>query len=161
MNTYIFCFILSFCPCKLHSIFLFVVTIMAIVIIIIIIIIFQGLGLLACSSSEFIFWNLGIYCTVGRTPWTGHRPDARPLPTHRKTRTHIHASSGIRTHDPSVLAVEDSTCLNRSAIGTGAIHCLLILLFFFFNYYFSSTSSSSSSSSISKYIRFCFKIFRV
>jgi hypothetical protein len=46
----------------------------------------------------------------------GDRPDARPLPTHRttqhrKTRTHIHASSGIRTHDPSVLAAEDSTCL--------------------------------------------------
>jgi hypothetical protein len=30
---------------------------------------------------------------------------------HRKTRTNIHASSGIRTHDPSVRAVEDSTCL--------------------------------------------------
>jgi len=29
----------------------------------------------------------------------------------RKTRTHIHASSGIRTHDPSVRAVEDRTCL--------------------------------------------------
>jgi hypothetical protein len=75
-------------------------------IIIIIIIMFQGLGLLACSSSEFIFWNLWIYWTVGRTPGTGDRPDARPLPTHRtaqhiKTRTHIHASSGIQTHDPS------------------------------------------------------------
>jgi len=30
---------------------------------------------------------------------------------HRKTRTHIHASSGIRTPDPSVRALEDSTCL--------------------------------------------------
>jgi len=30
---------------------------------------------------------------------------------HRKTRTHIHVPSGIRTHDPSVRAVEDSTCL--------------------------------------------------
>jgi hypothetical protein len=54
--------------------------------------------------------------TVGRTPWTGDRPDARPLPTHRitqhrKTRTHIHAMSRIRTHDPSVRTAEDSTCL--------------------------------------------------
>jgi hypothetical protein len=30
---------------------------------------------------------------------------------HRKTRTHIHASSGIRTHDPNFRAVEDSTSL--------------------------------------------------
>jgi hypothetical protein len=30
---------------------------------------------------------------------------------HRKMRRHIHASSGIRTHDPSVRAAEDSTSL--------------------------------------------------
>jgi hypothetical protein len=30
---------------------------------------------------------------------------------HRKTRTHIHGSSGIRTNDPSVRAGEDRTCL--------------------------------------------------
>jgi hypothetical protein len=83
---------------------------------IIIIIIFRGLGLLACSGSEFIFWNLWIYWTVGRTPWMGDRPEARPLLTHRttqhrETQTHIHASSGIQTHDPSVRAVEDSTWL--------------------------------------------------
>jgi len=30
---------------------------------------------------------------------------------HRETRTHIHASCGIRTHDPSVRAAADSTCL--------------------------------------------------
>jgi len=28
---------------------------------------------------------------------------------YRKTRTHIHTSGGIRTHDPSFRAVEDST----------------------------------------------------
>jgi hypothetical protein len=54
--------------------------------------------------------------TVGRTPWTGTQSLARPLPTHRTTqtqnkRTHIHASSGIRTHDPSVHAGEDGSCL--------------------------------------------------
>jgi len=32
---------------------------------------------------------------------------------HRKTQKHIHASSEIRTHDSSVRAVEDSTCLRR------------------------------------------------
>jgi hypothetical protein len=32
---------------------------------------------------------------------------------HRKTRTHIHAPSGIGTRDPSVRAVEDNTCLNK------------------------------------------------
>jgi len=58
-----------------------------------------------------------LFWTFGRTPWTGYQSNARPLPTHRtiqhrKTQdTHIHASSGIRTHDPSVRAVEDCTCL--------------------------------------------------
>jgi hypothetical protein len=32
---------------------------------------------------------------------------------HRKTRTHIHASSRIRTHGPSIRAVEDRTCLRK------------------------------------------------
>jgi hypothetical protein len=43
--------------------------------------------------------------TVGRTPWTGDEPVARPLPTHRT----IHALSGIRTDDPSVRAGEDGS----------------------------------------------------
>jgi hypothetical protein len=30
-------------------------------------------------------FNLWIYQTIGRTPWTGDRPDARPLPTQDKT----------------------------------------------------------------------------
>jgi hypothetical protein len=33
------------------------------------------------------------------------------LYVHRKMWTHIHAPRGIRTHDPSVGAVEDSTCI--------------------------------------------------
>jgi hypothetical protein len=53
---------------------------------------------------------------IGRTPWTGDEPNARPIPTqrttqHRKTLTHIRASSGIRTHDPCVRTAENSTCL--------------------------------------------------
>jgi hypothetical protein len=64
---------------------------------------------------------MNLFWTFGRTPWTGDQPDARPLPTqdntrqhntaqHRKTPTHIHASSGIRTRDPNVRAAEDSAC---------------------------------------------------
>jgi hypothetical protein len=49
--------------------------------------------------------ELGLY-TVGRTPWTGDRSVARPLPTHRIT----DGSSGIRTHDPSVRTGEDGSC---------------------------------------------------
>jgi hypothetical protein len=56
--------------------------------------------------------------TFGRTPWTVDQTDSRPLPTratqHRKTRTHIHAPTVIRTRDPSAWAAEDSTCLTPS-----------------------------------------------
>jgi hypothetical protein len=61
---------------------------------------------------------LNHFYTDGRTPWTSDQPVARPLPTHRTTqiqnkRTHtdIHPLSGIRTHNPSVRASEDSSCL--------------------------------------------------
>jgi len=72
--------------------------------------------ILAYSGSEFILWSLWIYWTVGSTPWTGDRPKARLLSTnrttqHRKTRTPIHASRGIRTHGPSVWVAEDSSYL--------------------------------------------------
>jgi len=60
------------------------------------------------------------WCSVkkstGRTHWTADRPIARPLhtqdsTTQKKTWTSIYASRGIRTHDPSVRAVEDHTQL--------------------------------------------------
>jgi hypothetical protein len=62
------------------------------------------------------FLSFLILYTVGRTPWTGDQPVARPVPTHRtpqtrNKRTDIHALSGIRTHEPSVRATEDSSCL--------------------------------------------------
>jgi hypothetical protein len=47
--------------------------------------------------------------TVGRIPWTGDQPIAKPLPT--QTQTNIHALSGIRTHDPRVREGEESSCL--------------------------------------------------
>jgi len=41
---------------------------------------------MACSNSEFDFWNLWIYFhTFGRTPWTGDWPITRPLPTQNST----------------------------------------------------------------------------
>jgi hypothetical protein len=50
--------------------------------------------------------------TDGKTPWTGDQPVARPLPTHRTTQTqNKRTQSWIRTHDPSVRASEDSSCL--------------------------------------------------
>jgi hypothetical protein len=41
------------------------------------------------------------------------QPATRPLPNKNteQTQTDIHASSGIRTHGPSVRASEDSSCL--------------------------------------------------
>jgi hypothetical protein len=61
--------------------------------------------------------------TFGRISWTGNQPDARPLPTQDNTTQknadkHIHASNGIRNHDPNVRAVEDGA-LDCAAIGTG------------------------------------------
>jgi hypothetical protein len=45
---------------------------------------------------------------VGRAPWTGVQPIARPLPI--QTQINIHVLSGIRTHDPSVRAGEEISC---------------------------------------------------
>jgi hypothetical protein len=45
-----------------------------------------GLGPLACSDSEFDFWNLWIdFWTFGRTPWMGDQTIARLLPTQDST----------------------------------------------------------------------------
>jgi hypothetical protein len=58
---------------------------------------------------------MNLFRTYGRTPWTADQPDTRPIPpqdnTTQKNGRHIQASSGIRTHAPSVRAAEDNTCL--------------------------------------------------
>jgi hypothetical protein len=56
--------------------------------------------------------ELWILETVGRNPSTGDQPCRKAatytgLHKHRKTRTDIHYSNGIRAHDPSVQARED------------------------------------------------------
>jgi hypothetical protein len=68
--------------------------------------------------------GLGRYCsflilyTVGETPWTGISPSQglylHPEQHKHRTNAHntvIHALSGIRTHDASVRASEDRSCL--------------------------------------------------
>jgi hypothetical protein len=63
-------------------------------------------------NASFHF-NFLILYTVGRTPWAGDQPVARPLRSQDSTNTNadIRASSGIRIHDPGVWAGEDSSCL--------------------------------------------------
>jgi hypothetical protein len=51
-----------------------------------------SLFLTLLGSTAFFFFALVSLCflilyTVGRTPWTGDQPLARPLPTHRRTQT--------------------------------------------------------------------------
>jgi hypothetical protein len=69
-------------------------------------------------------FNFLILYTGGRTPWTGDRSVARPLCKHRTTQTqskhihtpNIHALSGIRTHDSSFRASEDSSWLRPASV---------------------------------------------
>jgi hypothetical protein len=91
---------------------------------------FQNRNLYFCHVYEVFFFSLWIcgpldlggffsfliLYIVGRTPWTGDQPVARSLSTHsdtnrEETHTEIHASSGIRIHDPSARASEDGSCL--------------------------------------------------
>jgi hypothetical protein len=50
---------------------------------------------------------------VGKTPWTGdqHRRKAAIYTQNNTNTEDIYASSGIQTHDPSVQASKDSSCL--------------------------------------------------
>jgi hypothetical protein len=57
-------------------------------------------------------FGLLIFYTVGRTPLTGDQPVSRPLRAH----TDIHASNGIRTHDPSVWAGGDSSYMTGGSL---------------------------------------------
>jgi hypothetical protein len=55
------------------------------------------------------FFSLLIFYTVGWTPWTGDQPVARPLPTHRTTRTQnkrLHTSMPQVGFEPKILVFE-------------------------------------------------------
>jgi hypothetical protein len=83
---------------------------------------FHELGPLACSNKELTSETMNPFRHCCATLWTG-------LSSYRKastcagdrtaenirTPTYTHASSGIPTHDPSVLAVQDRTRLTRLA----------------------------------------------
>jgi hypothetical protein len=80
---------------------------------------FLLIALPAHSGSWPLIQFRNYFYTDGRIPWTSEQPVARPLPKHRTTQTqnkrlhppNIHALIGIRAHDPSVRANEDSSCL--------------------------------------------------
>jgi hypothetical protein len=68
-----------------------------------------------------LFQFLNLY-TFGGTPWTGDQPVLRPLTTHRiNAQTGVHASSGIRTHDPSIRAHKDGLCVRPRSQNTNSV----------------------------------------
>jgi hypothetical protein len=91
------------------------------------------------SSYTVLLWCRGFHFSLdlyinGRTPWASDRPVTMPLRKHRTKQTqnksthtpNIHAVGGIRTHDHSVRASEDSSCLrplgNRDRQGINLCH---------------------------------------
>jgi hypothetical protein len=76
----------------------------------------------ACSDSEFNFWTLWIFWIVGRTPWMGDQPDARPLPTQDNTTQRRHTSiprAGFELTIPVFERPKTVLALDRAATGTG------------------------------------------
>jgi hypothetical protein len=73
------------------------------------------------------FFNLLILYTVGRTPWTGDQPVARPQPTHRinEPNTDIKALGGIRTHDPAFERAKTVHSLDRAATVIAILRCIV------------------------------------
>jgi hypothetical protein len=64
-------------------------------------------------------FSLLIYYTVGRTPWTGDQPVARPLPTHRTTQT---KNKSTQTSMPPV-GFESTISMLERAKTLHADHC--------------------------------------
>jgi hypothetical protein len=62
------------------------------------------------ENYESIFGYLVGLLGRGISPSQGHYLQRRAQ--HRKAPTHIHPSSGIRTHDPSIREFENRTCLS-------------------------------------------------
>jgi hypothetical protein len=96
----------------------------------------QGLGLLAYSGSEFFSETYESIWTVGKTPWTGDQPDARPLPTQDNTNTekHGHTSMPLAGFEPTIPVFERPKtvrALDRAAIETGHSDSYWLILSFF------------------------------
>jgi hypothetical protein len=78
----------------------------------------QGPAYLSMAVQSFVgpwplFQFLNLH-TVGWTPRLGDQPVTRPLPTHRINEQRHPILSGIWTHDISVQASEDSSCLTTA-----------------------------------------------
>jgi hypothetical protein len=102
------------------------------------------LGLMACSDSDLNFSEFMNLWIFGRAPWRGDQPHARPLPTrrttqHRKTRTHIHASSGIPVFErPKTVRAS-----NRAAIGTQRSYFVWVSIFEIWGFHIGEDSSDT------------------
>jgi hypothetical protein len=76
------------------------------------------------------FFSLLILYSVGRTPWTGDRPVARPLPTHRRTqrenkRTHTTMPRvGFEPTIPLFERAKTVHALDRSGTVIGDVYTL-------------------------------------
>jgi hypothetical protein len=78
-------------------------------------------------SWALFFQFLNLY-TVGRTPWTGDHPLARPLPTHRTTQTQNKRTQtsmprvGFESTTPVFERAKTVHALDRTATVIGAIN---------------------------------------
>jgi len=72
---------------------------------------------MSCYELKLTSEAVNPFRRFGKTPWTRDRHIIRSLPTRdsmsQRNANIIHASSGIRTHDPSVCAVQDHMRLGQ------------------------------------------------
>jgi hypothetical protein len=114
------------CTIKSNS-FIFIIIIIIIVIIIIIIIPFTNWGplALAYSDPELASEIINPFRQLVRLLGRGIGPSLclylHKTTHHRKTRTYTHASSEIRTHNPSIQVIQDIRALNRAPLGPAVI----------------------------------------
>jgi hypothetical protein len=76
----------------------------------------------ARSGSEVYFWTYESIWTIGRTPWTGDQPDARPLPAQDNTtqKKRGHTSMPRAGFEPAIPIFDRPNtvrALDRAAIG--------------------------------------------
>jgi hypothetical protein len=73
-----------------------------------------------------LFQFLNLY-TVGRTPWTGHQPVTRSLPTHRTTQTQnkrIQTSMPLLGFEPTIPGFERATTVHALDRAAKVIGCV-------------------------------------
>jgi hypothetical protein len=78
------------------------------------------------------FFRLLILCTVGRTPWTGDKPAARPLPTHGTTQTQnkcTHTSMPWLGFEPTIPVFQRAKRVHALDHAATVIGCRAIIQF--------------------------------